>query len=75
MPLVDRGGLRGDSASAERQQPWERGDCCEGAAVALLFVRRRLRSRPAGLALTDDAGAGAQGEVGPQRWTGSDPRT
>ena len=29
----------------------------EEAAVALLFVRRRLGSRPGGLALTDDAGA------------------
>ena len=29
----------------------------EEAAAALLFVRRRLGSRPGGLALTDDAGA------------------
>ena len=38
-----------------------RGQCAqamtEEAAAALLFVRRRLVSRPGGLALTDDAGA------------------
>ena len=50
----------------------------EEAVVALLFVRRRLASRPGDLAWIDDAGAmewifgEVQGEVGPQRWTRGD---